>query len=324
LLERETIKRLRKGEERVSVSENEKPNKYIQFANQHFYTSALKLSFDKSFDTLKSDLVKTSLNFTPISYISVILLTTIISAGVAFFIFLFFLIFNVGFDPIIGLAKEGFGMRFLKVFWILFLVPIGTFFAMYFYPSVERKSLEIKINRELPFAAIHMAAISQSLIEPSKIFSIIIATKEYPTIREEFTKLINKLNIYGYDLITALKSTAINSASKKLADLLNGLATTITSGGDLREFFDKRSQTLLFEHRLEREKETKSAETFMDIYISMVIAAPMVLMLLLVMMRISGLGVALPTSSIALIMVLGVSLLNVAFLSFLHLKKSSS
>ncbi len=110
--------------------------------------------------------------------------------------------------------------------------------------------------------------------------------------------------------------------STKLAELLNGLATTINSGGDLPEFFDKRSQTLLFEHRIEKEKNTKSAETFMDIYISVVIASPMILMLLLMMMSISGLS-WLSTSMITLIMILGVSLANVIFLTFLHIKQSS-
>ena len=76
------------------------------------------------------------------------------------------------------------------------------------------------------------------------------------------------------------------------------IKTFITSGGDLPDFFDKRAQSLLFEHRLEREEYTKSAETFMDIYISVVIAAPMILMLLLMMMKISGLGISLSSGMI--------------------------
>jgi len=103
--------------------------------------------------------------------------------------------------------------------------------------------------------------------------------------------------------------------------LLDGLATTITSGGNLPDFFDKRAQTLLFDHKLEKEKQTKTAETFMDIYISVVIAAPMIFMLLLIMMRVSGLGIALSTSMISLIMVLGVSVVNIIFLVFLQLKQ---
>ncbi len=322
-LEREVIKRIKKKGQTVEKKEIEKPKKYTKIANQLFYDTARKISSEKSFDTLKKDLMKTNLRFTPITYLSIILFTTTISAIIGFLLFVFFLFFRIGIElPIITLAQGNFGLRLLKVFWIIFVVPIVTFMFMYFYPTLEKKSAEKKINSELPFAAIHMSAISQSLLEPSKIFSIIITTKEYPNLEGEFIKIMNHINVYGYDLVTSLRSTAMNCPSKKLTDLLNGLATTITSGGVLNEFFDKRAQTLLFEHRLEEEKATKAAETFMDIYISVVIAAPMIFMLLLMMMRISGLGVSMGTSSITLIMVLGVSLLNIAFISFLQLKKS--
>jgi len=39
------------------------------------------------------------------------------------------------------------------------------------------------------------------------------------------------------------------------------------------------------------------------------------------MMKISGLGISISSFMISLIMVLGVSLINVVFLSFLHLKQ---
>jgi archaellum biogenesis protein FlaJ (TadC family) len=69
------------------------------------------------------------------------------------------------------------------------------------------------------------------------------------------------------------------------------------------------------------EKQLKTAETLMDIYISVVIAAPMVLMLVLMMMRISGLGIALSPSMISLVMILAVTLVNIFFLTFLHIKQ---
>ena len=194
---------------------------------------------------------------------------------------------------------------------------------MYFYPSLEEKSAEAKINVELPFATIHMAAISGSMIDPSKIFSILVSTHEYPHLEKEFTRLINEVNIYGYDLITALKNISFNSPSKKLSEMLNGLATTISSGGSLPDFFKRRAESLLFEYKLNREKRTKTSETFMDIYISVVIAAPMILMLLLIMMKISGLGITLSTSTITLITVLGVFLINILFLTFLYIKQPS-
>ncbi|MBU0894939.1 MAG: type II secretion system F family protein [Nanoarchaeota archaeon] len=322
-LEEETLKRFRKKKEKEKKRKREKPSRYLQLANKTFSGLATSLIKKTSFRTLGRDLIKSKIQTTPITYISIILLTTLFSVLGGIVIFLFFLFFNIGSSfPIITSVTENLGTRFVKVFWILFIVPIATFLIMYFYPSLEKKTAEIKINRELPFATIHMAAISGSLIEPGKIFSIIISTKEYPAIEKEFIKIINETNVYGYNLATSLRNVAFNSPSKKLADLLNGVATTINSGGDLPEFFDKRSQTLLFEHRIDKEKQTKAAETFMDIYISVVIAAPMILMLLLMMMSISGLSWITP-SMITLIMILGVSLANIIFLGFLHLKGST-
>ena len=194
---------------------------------------------------------------------------------------------------------------------------------MYSYPSLERGSLEDKINQELPFATINMSAIAGSMIDPTNIFSIMVSTGEYPNIRKQFTKVINEINIYGHDLVTALKNSSLTSPSEKLTELYKGLSTTITSGGDMVEFFSKRSETLLLDYRLQREKYTKNAETFIDVYISLVIAAPMILMLLLMMIQISGLGLSLSPSSISFLMVTGISVINFVFLMFLHLKQPS-
>jgi flagellar protein FlaJ len=192
---------------------------------------------------------------------------------------------------------------------------------MFFYPSIEKNSSGNKMDQEMPFATIHMSAISGSMINPVKIFEILISTKEYPKLSKQFTKLINEINLYGYDIVSALRNASYNCPSKKLSELYGGLATTINSGGDLPEFFEKRSESLLFEYGLEKEKMTKSAETFMDIYISVVIAAPMILMILLMMMKISGPGITLSTSLITIIMILAVTVINIIFLSFLEIKK---
>jgi len=320
-LDEEILKRIKKAKEKVKVKKVVKPSQYSKIANDLFGNFVKKLIKEKKLATLEKDLIKSNLGHTPIAYISTLILTTVSSLIVAVVIFTFFAFFNFSPElPIITRATEGFGTRFLKIFWILFVVPLGTFVFMYVYPSLEKKSAENKINNELPFATIHMAAISGSLIEPLKVFSIISSTKEYPNLEREFNKLLNEINVYGYDIVTALKDVSINCPSIKLAELFNGLATTITSGGDLYDYFDKRSQTLLFEYKLDREKQTKAAETFMDIYISVVIAAPMILMLLLMMMKISGFGVSLSTSMITFLVVGGVSLINIFFLMFLQLK----
>ncbi len=321
-LERLSLKRLKKKRKKVIEKKIKKPSKYAEMANKTFSNYSKSLIQKGKFKKVERSIIRAKLLIIPTGYISILLFTTLSSIIVSIFIFIFLLFFNISATlPIITLVTENIGIRFLKVFWVLFAIPIGTFLLMYLYPAMEESAAELKINQELPFATINMAAISGSMIDPSNIFNIIVSTKEYPYIAKEFTRLINDINVYGYDLITALKRVAVNSPSKKLSNLLNGIATTISSGGNLPDFFNNRAETLLFDYKISREKDTKTSETFMDIYISVVIAAPMILMLLLIMMRISGLGIALSTSTITLMTLLGVFMINIVFLTFLHLKR---
>ncbi len=321
-MEKETLKRLKRGKEEVVQEKERKANRYIGISNRLFSNFAMYLLRKDLFKTLPKDLVKSNLEFLPKSYISVITFTTLLSIFASFLIFLLFLFFNVGVKlPIVTFSEDQILLRLLKTVWILLVIPLATFLFMYLYPSLEADGVRRKIDQELPFVTIHMSAISGSLIDPTKIFSILVATKEYPYTQKEFVKLMNSINILGHDLVSALRIGALNSSSKKLADIFNGLATTINSGGDLPRYFEERSSTLLFEYNLEKEKNTKLAETFMDIYISVVIAAPMILMLLLMMMRISGLGVPFSTGAITLMMISGVMFINLIFLTFLHLKQ---
>ena len=193
-----------------------------------------------------------------------------------------------------------------------------------YYPSIEKKAIEKKINQELPFVTIHMAAIAGSNVEPTHIFSIIAAGREYPYTKKEIKKILNQINLYGYDLVSALRSSAGFTSSAKLSELFSGFATTITSGGNLETFLAKRADTLIFDYKTESEKAIRSAETFMDIYISVVIAAPMILTLLLVMMSISpALSFGLDPSVMNMLILLAVALINVVFLVFLHLRQQN-
>jgi len=321
-LEKESVKRLKKKGKTIVYARRKAPSLYVKTASRIFSKASISLSEGKMFKGLERDLVKANLQFIPINYLSVTLLTTLLSFIIGIFIFVFLLFFNINSEnPFISQVEEDIFTRMISIFWVFIVLPLIAFLLMVFYPSAEKKSIERKIDQELPFATIHMSAISSSMIEPSKIFNIIISTKEYPNLEKEFTKLINQIHVYGYDLVSALKYISEHCPSRKLGELFNGLATTLNSGGDLPNFFDQRAQNLLFDYKLEREKHNKAAETFMDIYISVVVAAPMILMLLLMMMKISGLGVSFSTGMITLIMISAVTVINIVFMVFLQLKQ---
>ncbi len=323
-LEKVTLRRLKQKEKKEEVKSIRKPSSYLKFSNKIFFNVSNDLIKEHFFKTMKWDIVKSNLEILPRTYLSMTFLTTLISFIISVVVVVFFLFFNFGVQvPFITKSTDEILPRLAKIFWMLIVFPLLTFVFLYFYPTLEKKGNQAKIDQEIPFATIHMSAVSGSMVDPTRIFNILVITGDYPNISKQFVKLLNQINLQGYSLVSALRLTAFNGPSAKLSELLNGLATTITSGGDLPGFFEKRAESLMLDYRLEKEKYAKTAETFMDIYISVVIAAPMILMLLLIMMQISGIGVGLSSNMISLVMSLGVSLINFAFLIFLHIRSAT-
>lgn len=323
-----SLKKLRKKREymalRSKITEFKKPSKYAQYANRLFSEVSNRLVDKGYFLNLSRELRKANLSFLSHTYISIALLTSSIVLVFSFLLLILLLFFSLSFAfPFLALAGESIGLRFLKNFWIVIVFPILTFALFIFYPSIEKKSIAGRLKQELPFVVIHMSAIAGSKVEPTNIFKIIVKGREYPYTKKEIKKLLNQINVYGYDLVSALRSSARLTSSPHLSELFTGLATTITSGGNLSQFLDKRAETLIFDYKTEREKSTRVSETFMDIYISIVIAAPMIMTLLLVMMSISpALSIGLSLQATNLLMLLAIAFINLVFLVFLHLKQN--
>jgi archaeal flagellar protein FlaJ len=204
---------------------------------------------------------------------------------------------------------------------IVLLLPITSFVLFYSYPSLKRSSIEKQMDEELPFATIYMAAVSSSDLEPTKMFRLIANSKEYPSIGIELKKVVNQVELYGYNLATALTNVARNTKSKKVAELFSGMAINITSGGSLKNYLEKKSENLLVDYKLDRQKYNSVAETFMDVYISVLITAPLILMIVFVVMNMTGFDIGIGIGALNLLVILLVSVLNVIFLSILQIKQ---
>jgi pilus assembly protein TadC len=318
------VKKIKKidFDEHEIYSEFKASRGYLKLANRLFLSAASKAVRKGSFKELGESLRKANMEILFESYVAMMYLTMLLALVLSFFAGLFFVFFGTTLVwPFFELREAGYFAMATKLVWLPIAVPMLTFLAVYFYPSTERKSLGNRIDQELPFAVIHMSAITGAGIEPTEIFKIIGLSREYPFLRKEIRKVLNQINLYGYDLTTALNNAAKTASSEKLSELFTGLSVTINSGADLSEFFAKRAESLLLSYRLEREKYTHLVETFLDIYISIVIAAPMVFLLMIIMMAISGMNIGFGPTQISILSVAAVAVLNVVFLAFLQMKQ---
>jgi len=200
------------------------------------------------------------------------------------------------------------------------IIPTVVFFVMFLMPSQKAESNRKKIENEIPFAVSNMASIASSEIEPTKIFSILALSKEFPQFSQECKKIVNQVNFYGYDLNTALKNVAKNTASTKFGELLNGISTNATSGGNLSVYLQEKSKDYMLDYKLSREKYSNTLGIYSDIYTALLIAAPLLFMLLLVVISIIGSNIGgMSLQFLSIVGIISIVVINILFLLFLEL-----
>jgi len=141
-------------------------------------------------------------------------------------------------------------------------------------------------------------------------------------LEKEIRKVLTQIDIYGYDLVTSLKNVAARTSNKKLSELFSGMATDISSGGSLKNYLGKKSEDFLIDYKLERKKYNDLAGTFMDVYISILIAAPLILMMMFIVMNVSGLNLGgFGINTLMMFSIAGIIVVNIIFIIVLNLKQ---
>ncbi|MEM4182071.1 MAG: type II secretion system F family protein [Candidatus Pacearchaeota archaeon] len=274
----------------------------ISFSERIFFNFADRN--ENLFKKIKEDLIKANYPKLYQNYVSMAIFYVIIA-----FIFSFFVAIGL-----LLITKK-------IVFLLIILIPILIAILFFVGPSMEAKNFSKKINDELPFAVIYMAAISQSNIEPLRMFKLLANSKEYPNLASEIRKILKQTEFFGYNLADVLKDYSSKTGNEKLKELFSGIAINIVSGGSLKNFLEKKADNLLFEYKLERQKYNNIAGTFLDVYISILIVAPLILIILLVIMINSGFKMPISTSSLSYLFILILIILNLIFLTFLQIKQ---
>ena len=312
-IEKKALKKVRSKIIKAKLPKSEeimmKPSAFASFSNRIFYGLSSQLTKKALFKNMRKDLRKANMPHILSSYISIILFITCLTFFVSFLIALAFTFMY----PITIIT-------IIRNLGIVIALTAIIFFLALSWPANMAASGRKKLESELPFATSHMAAIASSKIEPSRIFSIMALAKEYKAFNIEMRKIINQINVYGYNLTAALRNVAKQTPSRKFADLLNGISTTITTGGNLTLYLNEKAKSSLLDYRLRHERYSTVIGMYSDIYTALLIAAPLIFMLLLAIISIIGTTfIGMPAPTLASLGIGIIIALNILFLIFLHI-----
>ncbi len=267
-------------------------------------------SYAKHFESLKIDLRKANIPLTLKEYLAASFLTALLA-----FVFSFIIVL-----PFLSLAFRNSPVFVLIPFALSFSLTMSVmaFFIANTYPSFKAAERRKNIEMNLPFAVTYMSTIAGTGAPPDHIFRILAKFGEYGELTKEAKNIVNDMEMFGLDFITALKRAAQRSPSETFKELLWGMITIITRGGDLRSYLYEQSRELMREHRRKLEKYAQTLSFYIEGYLTLVIVGSIFFLVIsAIFSAMPGMGVGGVGIMQILLIYLGLPLASIAFILIL-------
>ncbi len=212
-----------------------------------------------SFDPLEVKLRSSQLKFTLKEYLSVALLSTLFAFIISMILGSFFVTFFTG------------GALFSYTFSIIlaFLISGGTFITFYWYPNVKSKSIQTRVERDLPFAVASMCASSSSGAHPAEIFKMMAIRRG--VVGDDCKRIYRDAKMFGTDISSAIVKVANKTPSLAWSELLWGMVSTMTTGGDIYKYLSEKTKDSMQQYRRMLESYSRQINFYTEIYITLII-----------------------------------------------------
>lgn len=164
------------------------------------------------------------------------------------------------------------------------LVYIVAFVA----PEIRASNRAREIDARLPYALNFIATMASAGSTPERIFDSLGQQNVYGDVAREARLIRRDVQILGKDIVTALAHAADRSPSTNFQDLMQGAITTLTSGGDLTQYFINKSEQFMLQNRQDQKSFLESLGVLAESFVTVVVAAPLFLMVILSVMTTFG------------------------------------
>jgi flagellar protein FlaJ len=240
---------------------------------------------------LRSDLVSAR-STTPFEvYISTALVSSVlVGLGMAVVIGVFTYLLNIpnlilykGQVPqsIVELSKYSLllGTIFAIVFSLLFFGGF-TYIAFLVYPNIIAGDRRRKIDASLPYAINYITSMSTAGITPAEVFRLLGDSPIYGECSVEARYIAREIDIFGRDLIDAIRLMSSTTPSARLKEFLQGAMASISSGGNLTDYFRTKANQYALENRQTQKMFLDTLGLVAESYVTAVVAGMLFLIIL--------------------------------------------
>jgi len=169
----------------------------------------------------------------------------------------------------------------------LFGVPIVVIVAIMIYslgiamPSSAIAKRRKNIDTRLPMALAYIATMASADVPVENIMYELGKSPQYGEIAKEARTISASSRLFGNDIVSALREESKYSPSLKFAEFLSGITSTVTSGGNLKDYFTMKAKQFQSELSTLIKQNSESVGVLAESYVTVGVAFPLMMIVIL-------------------------------------------
>ena len=270
------------------MMKNKGPKLSVQLPNIHYIGYRILGDFPSRFfpltGMLKASLARAHMRMSHIVYISSMIFWSIVAliASAA-----------IGTPLILTLnTLLQLQLQTLQLIEYLVGIPIATMLIVLvifmYYPQYKADAIKSELDKNLVYIVNFMGILAGSGMTTEDIFTALAETGKTYKVADSAESIVRDIGIFGKDIITAIDAESQNTPSKKYSKVLMGLLGISKSGGDLKQYFAETAEREVEVRRRELNDIVNKLGLAAEIYTTIGIAFPIILIVLLSLMGIFG------------------------------------
>jgi len=183
--------------------------------------------------------------------------------------------------PLVGLAPYSLviGTVIITIFSLIIFGGM-TYAVFIMYPSVEAGNRRRNIDASLPYAINYVTSMSTAGITPAEVFRLLGDSPIYGESSVEARYIAREIDIFGRDLIDALRLVSSSTPSKRMKEFLQGAMASIASGGNLTDYFRTKADQYALENRQTQKLFLDTLGLIAESYVTAMVAGTLFLIIL--------------------------------------------
>ena len=155
-----------------------------------------------------------------------------------------------------------------------------TYVGFIMYPSLEAGNRRRNIDASLPYAINYVTSMSTAGITPAEVFRLLGDSPIYGESAVEARYIAREIDIFGRDLIDAMRLVSASTPSKRMKEFLQGSMASISSGGNLTDYFRTKADQYALENRQTQKLFLETLGLIAESYVTAMVAGTLFLIIL--------------------------------------------